>query len=106
VSNALVPKGVTSLDGYFITHVAAGWSHSGFVSGLHSSDCVFNGFVECWGYLVLFSVESVFFFPLICSSWLVFRFWVRLHLWGWHVWSTGAWGLCLTLFSCKIAMLW
>ncbi|XP_027914148.1 ultraviolet-B receptor UVR8 isoform X2 [Vigna unguiculata] len=39
VSNALVPKGVTSLDGYFITHVAAGWSHSGFVS---DSGCVFT----------------------------------------------------------------
>ncbi|XP_027361319.1 ultraviolet-B receptor UVR8 isoform X2 [Abrus precatorius] len=31
-NNALYPKFMTSLDGYFITHVSAGWSHSGFVS--------------------------------------------------------------------------
>ncbi|KAL9328129.1 hypothetical protein ACSQ67_003132 [Phaseolus vulgaris] len=39
LSNALFPKAVTSLDGYFITHVAAGWSHSGFVS---DTGCVFT----------------------------------------------------------------
>ncbi|CAJ1931681.1 unnamed protein product [Sphenostylis stenocarpa] len=39
VSNALLPKAVMSLDGYFITHVAAGWSHSGFVS---DTGCVFT----------------------------------------------------------------
>lgn len=39
VSNALYPKAVTSLDGYVITHVAAGWSHSAFVS---DSGCVFT----------------------------------------------------------------
>ncbi|XP_027187518.1 ultraviolet-B receptor UVR8 isoform X2 [Cicer arietinum] len=32
VSNMLYPKAVTSLDEHFITHVSAGWSHSGFVS--------------------------------------------------------------------------
>jgi len=42
----LFPKAVTSLDGYFITHVAAGWSHSGFVSGLLSSGYVFTVFVN------------------------------------------------------------
>ncbi|XP_020224034.1 ultraviolet-B receptor UVR8 isoform X1 [Cajanus cajan] len=39
VSNALYPKAVTSLDGYVITHVAAGWSHSAFVS---DPGCVFT----------------------------------------------------------------
>ncbi|KAK7368131.1 hypothetical protein VNO80_10153 [Phaseolus coccineus] len=39
LSNALFPKAVTSLDGYFITHVAAGWSHSGFIS---DTGCVFT----------------------------------------------------------------
>ncbi|KAJ1386020.1 Regulator of chromosome condensation, RCC1 [Sesbania bispinosa] len=39
VNNALYPKTVTSLDGYFITHVSAGWSHSGFVS---DSGCLFT----------------------------------------------------------------
>ncbi|XP_022631374.1 ultraviolet-B receptor UVR8 isoform X2 [Vigna radiata var. radiata] len=39
VNKALFPKVVTSLDGYFITNVAAGWSHSGFVS---DSGCVFT----------------------------------------------------------------
>ncbi|KAL2346200.1 hypothetical protein Fmac_000200 [Flemingia macrophylla] len=37
VSNALYPKALTSLDDSFITHVAAGWSHSAFVSGLDFS---------------------------------------------------------------------
>ncbi|KAL5100355.1 hypothetical protein RYX36_004682 [Vicia faba] len=32
VNNMLYPKAVTSLENYFITHVSAGWSHSGFVS--------------------------------------------------------------------------
>ncbi|CAK8536834.1 unnamed protein product [Lathyrus sativus] len=32
VNNMLYPKAVTSLDNHFITHVSAGWSHSGFVS--------------------------------------------------------------------------
>ncbi|RDY05215.1 Ultraviolet-B receptor UVR8, partial [Mucuna pruriens] len=35
VSNALYPKAVTSLDGDFITHVSAGWSHS-------DTGCVFT----------------------------------------------------------------
>ncbi|XP_057448340.1 ultraviolet-B receptor UVR8 isoform X2 [Lotus japonicus] len=39
VNNALEPKIVTSLDGYFITHVSAGWSHSGFVS---DTGCLFT----------------------------------------------------------------
>ncbi|KAG4403142.1 hypothetical protein AAZX31_01G039700 [Glycine max] len=39
VSNSLYPKAVTSLDGYFITHVSAGWGHSGFVS---DNGCVFT----------------------------------------------------------------
>nr|KYP54443.1 putative E3 ubiquitin-protein ligase HERC1 [Cajanus cajan] len=39
VSNALYPKAVTSLDGYVITHVTAGWSHSAFVS---DTGCVFT----------------------------------------------------------------
>ncbi|XP_059447444.1 ultraviolet-B receptor UVR8-like isoform X2 [Corylus avellana] len=30
--NSLYPKLVTSLQAYFISHVSAGWSHSGFVS--------------------------------------------------------------------------
>lgn len=34
VNSMLYPKAVTSLDNYFITYVSAGWSHSGFVSGL------------------------------------------------------------------------
>lgn len=32
-SSCLTPKAVTSLEGYFITSVSAGWSNSGFVSG-------------------------------------------------------------------------
>lgn len=32
--NTLYPKVVSSLGDYFITHVSAGWNHSGFVSGL------------------------------------------------------------------------
>lgn len=47
MSNALYPKGVTSLDGYFITHVSAGWSHSGFVSGLDYAVSVIIVFVKC-----------------------------------------------------------
>ncbi|XP_061351951.1 ultraviolet-B receptor UVR8-like [Gastrolobium bilobum] len=39
VNNALYPKTVTSLDGYIITHVSAGWSHSGFVS---DTGCLFT----------------------------------------------------------------
>lgn len=37
VKYALYPQPVTSLDAYFITHVSAGWSHSGFVSGSSSA---------------------------------------------------------------------
>jgi len=55
------------LDGYFITHVAAGWSHSGFVSGLLSSGYVFTVFVNVevtWfsaesGYLIGFQILGV-----------------------------------------------
>ncbi|GAU41379.1 hypothetical protein TSUD_398160 [Trifolium subterraneum] len=39
VNNVLYPKAVTSLDNYFITHVSAGWSHSGFVS---DTGCLFT----------------------------------------------------------------
>jgi len=59
LSNALFPKAVTSLDGYFITHVAAGWSHSGFVSGLFCSGCILTVFVKVE--VTWFSVESGFF---------------------------------------------
>ncbi|XP_030552535.1 ultraviolet-B receptor UVR8 [Rhodamnia argentea] len=38
-SNCLTPKAVTSLEGYFITGVSAGWSHSGFVS---DAGCLFT----------------------------------------------------------------
>lgn len=38
--NSLYPMPVTSLQDYFITHVSAGWSHSGFVSG--SFSCNFS----------------------------------------------------------------
>lgn len=31
--NSLQPKVVTALESFVITHVSAGWSHSGFVSG-------------------------------------------------------------------------
>lgn len=31
--NVLQPKDVESLEGYVITHVSAGWNHSGVVSG-------------------------------------------------------------------------
>lgn len=31
--SSLEPKPVVGLEGCFITHVSAGWSHSGFVSG-------------------------------------------------------------------------
>lgn len=31
--NSLQPKLVKALEGLVITHVSAGWSHSGFVSG-------------------------------------------------------------------------
>ena len=31
--NVLQPKPVESLEGFVITHVSAGWNHSGFVSG-------------------------------------------------------------------------
>lgn len=31
--NSLYPKLVASLQAYLISHVSAGWSHSGFVSG-------------------------------------------------------------------------
>ncbi|CAI0379483.1 unnamed protein product [Linum tenue] len=31
--NCLYPKAVNSLEDHVITHVSAGWSHSGFVSG-------------------------------------------------------------------------
>ncbi|XP_065860895.1 ultraviolet-B receptor UVR8 isoform X2 [Euphorbia lathyris] len=37
--NSLHPKPVNLLDDYFITHVSAGWSHSGFVS---DSGCLFT----------------------------------------------------------------
>ncbi|KAF5443254.1 hypothetical protein F2P56_035825 [Juglans regia] len=37
--NSLYPMPVTSLQDYFITHVSAGWSHSGFVS---DSGCLFT----------------------------------------------------------------
>ncbi|CAK7336849.1 unnamed protein product [Dovyalis caffra] len=37
--NSLHPKPVTSLQSYFITHVSAGWSHSGFVSDI---GCLFT----------------------------------------------------------------
>lgn len=39
VNNLLYPKAITSLDNYFITHVSAGWGHSGFVS---DSGCLFT----------------------------------------------------------------
>lgn len=60
MSNTLYPKAVTSLDGYFITHVSAGWSHSGFVSGLHSSVSVSTVFVKymtvhIWKFVVKFA---------------------------------------------------
>lgn len=32
--NSANPKLVMLLESYFITHVSAGWNHSGFVSGL------------------------------------------------------------------------
>ncbi|GMY26079.1 ultraviolet-B receptor UVR8 isoform X2 [Fagus crenata] len=37
--NTLYPKVVSSLEDYFITHVSAGWNHSGFVS---DGGCVFT----------------------------------------------------------------
>ncbi|KAI4328375.1 hypothetical protein L6164_020732 [Bauhinia variegata] len=39
VNHGLYPKPVTCLDPYFVTHVSAGWSHSGFVS---DSGCLFT----------------------------------------------------------------
>lgn len=39
VNSLLTPKPVLSLESYFITHVSAGWSHSGFVS---DEGCVFT----------------------------------------------------------------
>ncbi|KAF7809182.1 ultraviolet-B receptor UVR8 isoform X1 [Senna tora] len=38
-NHVLYPKPVTSLDSFFITHVSAGWSHSGFVS---DNGCLFT----------------------------------------------------------------
>ncbi|KAL6547157.1 hypothetical protein OROMI_022878 [Orobanche minor] len=32
MANSLQPKSVKALEGFFITHVSAGWNHSGFVS--------------------------------------------------------------------------
>ena len=40
--NSLCPKVVSSLENNFIAHVSAGWSHSGFVSGLFLW-CIFLG---------------------------------------------------------------
>lgn len=31
--NCLQPKAVEALEGFVISHVSAGWNHSGFVSG-------------------------------------------------------------------------
>ncbi|XP_062160623.1 ultraviolet-B receptor UVR8 isoform X1 [Alnus glutinosa] len=39
IFNSLYPKLVASLQAYFIAHVSAGWSHSGFVS---DSGCLFT----------------------------------------------------------------
>lgn len=36
MESSLVPKPVLGLESHFISHVAAGWSHSGFVSGFLS----------------------------------------------------------------------
>ncbi|WJX57048.1 HECT-type E3 ubiquitin transferase [Trifolium repens] len=48
VNNVLYPKAVASLDNYFITHVSAGWSHSGFVS---DKGCLFTCGVGSFGQL-------------------------------------------------------
>lgn len=36
ILNITLPKLVSFFDGYVITQAAAGWSHSGFVSGKHN----------------------------------------------------------------------
>lgn len=37
MANCLRPKVVQALEGFVITHVSAGWNHSGFVSGIYST---------------------------------------------------------------------
>lgn len=37
--NNLQPKAIEALGGFVITHVSAGWDHSGFVSGFFSLTC-------------------------------------------------------------------
>lgn len=58
--DALYPKPVTFFDGhrYTITHISAGWNHSGFVSGFYY---LFSSFRSCCticflllGYYMLF----------------------------------------------------
>jgi alpha-tubulin suppressor-like RCC1 family protein len=62
IVNSLYPKLVASLQAYFIAHVSAGWSHSGFVSG--SFLCC--NFLARVGGLMILILESQYFLIDIC----------------------------------------